>query len=233
MSKIYGYKEKDVLELAKFLQSENDGRLSEKFERFAINSGKSKGTVRNLYYALAKMSKSDQDFCNKYLGGKAVEVEKIVSFSEVEERKLIKEILIKTAQGTSVRKAIKEISKGDEKVALRYQNKYRNAISKKSDLIREIKEQLIEEGVAFKERNIKRCDVVKINDAQFEKLKKEIDGLVGRIQLKERKENEYLRQKIAVLEKENLRLSNLVYRGCDKMNVFDFFRSSEDKGNVH
>ena len=233
MSKIYGYKEKDVLELAKFLQSENDGNLSEKFERFAINSGKSKGTVRNLYYALAKMSKSDQDFCNKYLGGKAVEVEKIVSFSEIEERKLIKEILLKTAQGKSVRKAIKEISKGDEKVALRYQNKYRNALSKKPKLITEIKEELKKEGVVFKENAKNSENSIKIINQQFEKLKKEIDGLVGRIQLKERKENEYLRQKIAVLEKENLRLSNLVYRGCDKMNVFDFFRASEDKGNVH
>ncbi len=233
MSKIYGYREKDVLELAQFLLKEKEGQLSEKFQRFAINSGKAKGTVRNLYYALAKMSQSDQEFCDKYLGGKAVEVEKIVSFSEVEERKLIKDILTLTSRGVSVRKAIKELSEGQEKVALRYQNKYRNAISKKPELIKEIKEQLKEEGVIFKEKDAKNERFIKISDEQFEKLKKEIDGLVGRIQLKERKENEYLRQKIAVLEKENLRLANLLYRGDRKVEVLDFFRAGDGKGHVH
>jgi hypothetical protein len=156
-----------------------------------------------------------------------------VSFSNAEERNLIKEILTKTAKGVSVRRAIKEISKGQEKVALRYQNKYRNALSKKPELINEIKEELKKEGVVFKENTINNANFIKISDQQFEKLKREIDGLVGRIQLKERKENEYLRQKIAVLEKENLRLSSLVYRGHDKINALNFFGISSDKGNVH
>ena len=59
MGKIYGYKNDDVIELAEFLSKEKQGKLTDKFQKFADEHGKAKGTVRNLYYALAKMSKNE------------------------------------------------------------------------------------------------------------------------------------------------------------------------------
>ena len=98
MDKIYGYKQEDVIKLAQFLNEEKNGRLTDKFEKFATATGKAKGTIRNLYYALAKKSNVDQKFCQEFFGGNALKVDKIVEFSDCEERQLIKQILIKNAQ---------------------------------------------------------------------------------------------------------------------------------------
>jgi hypothetical protein len=66
MEKIYGYKEKDVFALANFIKEKGELPLSTLFERFGAINGKAKGTVRNLYYALAKKSNADKEFCQKY-----------------------------------------------------------------------------------------------------------------------------------------------------------------------
>lgn len=54
MDKIYGFKQKDVEKLIKYLDGKQGGSLSKAFEEFAAATGKSKGTVRNMYYAVAK-----------------------------------------------------------------------------------------------------------------------------------------------------------------------------------
>lgn len=230
MSKIYGYKEEDVIKLAEFLVEQKQGKLTEKFEKFARQTGKAKGTVRNLYYALAKMSQNDLEFCKRYFNGQSLKVDKIVEFSDCEERQLIKQILLKKSQGQSVRSAIKDLSLGDEKTALRYQNKYRNAVMKKPELINEIKNQLKKDGVVFDDQ-VKRIDVC-IDETQFLKVKKQINQLVLRISSKERKENEYLRAKVEVLEKENLRLSNQLY-GKSGAEAIKFFRTRSGEGVIH
>ena len=63
-----------------------------------------------------------------------------------------------------------------------------------------------------------------ISPAQFEKLKGEINGLVSRIALKTKKENEFLKERIAVLEKENLKLYNLLYGSATPENALKYFR---------
>ena len=81
MEKIYGYKEKDVLGLAEFIKNRGNASLSSVFEKYGLASGKAKGTVRNLYYALAKFSSENQEFCDKYLDGKPLKVSKIIEFN--------------------------------------------------------------------------------------------------------------------------------------------------------
>ena len=54
MDKIYGFKQKDVELLIKYLKDRQNASLSKEFARFAADTGKSKGTVRNMYYAIAK-----------------------------------------------------------------------------------------------------------------------------------------------------------------------------------
>ena len=78
MEKIYGYKESDMTELAEFLRGRKNETLTKTFEAFAQSSGKAKGTVRNLYYALAKLSASDKRFCDEHLGGKALKVKGLI-----------------------------------------------------------------------------------------------------------------------------------------------------------
>jgi hypothetical protein len=67
MEKIYGYKEKDVIGLAEFLKKKGTLNLSETFVEYGRENGKAKGTVRNLYYALAKRSNFDKEFCQNTL----------------------------------------------------------------------------------------------------------------------------------------------------------------------
>ena len=200
MEKIYGYKEKDVIGLAQFLKERKGEPLSAVFEKYAIKSGKAKGTVRNLYYALAKVVANDKDFNKKYLGDIKLSVGKIVEFDKDEEFNLIKEVLIAKKDGSSIRGKIMEMANGDGKLALRYQNKFRNAMKNKPDLIAEIVKQLKVEGkeISLDEFNDKPQNL--ISETQLLRVKAEINNLVDRVSLKVRKENEQLKSKLNDME---------------------------------
>lgn len=228
MEKIYGYKEKDIIGLAKFLE-ENRGRpLSKIFESFAEKAGKAKGTIRNMYYALAKYSAKDKDFCEKHLGGKPLYVSKIVEFDPSEEKELIKKVLLGKKEGRSARSVITELAGGDIKKALRYQNKYRNAVKNNVRLVSEVIAEMRTGDKAdfvMPKKNV-QSDV---SDVQFRRLKTEIDNLVNRISGKLRRENEYLKSRVASLELENIRLSNLLYGNNKAIDAIKFIGRRSDK----
>ena len=229
MEKIYGYKEKDVVGLAEFLKGKGNASLSETFERYGVLNGKAKGTVRNLYYALAKKSNEDAEFCHKYLDGKPLAVGKIVEFNSCEETTLIKRILIAKNEGRSVRGAIMELSGGDGKTALRYQNKFRNAIKNKPELIANIISEMKKDGKTVGDiEQSKRVEEI-VPEVQFRRLKSEINGMVNRISLKIRKENEYLKERVGVLERENIKLLSLLYGGEKPIDARKFLISKKGK----
>lgn len=229
MDKIYGYKQKDVLALAEFLMQQKDTSLSSVFEEFGAIHGKAKGTVRNLYYALAKKSIEDKEFCQKYLNGKAIKIAKSKGFDENEEKQLIKTILERKTGGNSVRSIIMQMAGGDAKTALRYQNKFRNALKHKPELVTEIAMQIQGQGMDVKFKLKPKTSQSVISEQQFDKLKFEIDGLVQRISSKIQKENQYLKQRIGVLESENLKLIALLYGSDSAGDARKFFKSSTKK----
>ena len=94
MDKMYGFKEKDVIGLAELIKNRGSKSLSDVFNEYGLINGKAKGTVRNLYYALAKKSITDTEFCKKYLDGKPLEVNPIIQFDIEQERELIKKIIL-------------------------------------------------------------------------------------------------------------------------------------------
>ncbi len=207
MKKVYGYKEKDLISLAEFLQTRGGGTLTSTFKEFATQSGKRVGTVRNLYYALAKLSASDEEFCKEHLGGKAIRVAIAKPFCEQEEKALLKKILCAIKEGKSVRKGISELACGDAKKELRYQNKYRSLIKNKKELVKEAVKEIKEEtGVTVTIEDKKR-KLSAPSPVQTERLKREIDGLVERIAFSARKENRLLKERIQKLEEENANLS--------------------------
>lgn len=233
MEKIYGYREKDIIGLAEFLKGKGNASLSETFERYGVLNGKAKGTVRNLYYALAKKSNEDQEFCQKYLGGKPLSVGKIIEFDGAEEKELIKKILIAKNEGRSVRSAIMELSDGDGKTALRYQNKFRNAIKNKPELIEAVIGEMKKEGKEVLLSQQKVCAEEIISEVQFRRLKSEINGMVSRISSKIRKENEYLKERVGVLERENIRLLSLLYGGEQPTDARKFFKTRSGKEYIN
>lgn len=220
MDKIYGYKEQDVIGLARFLKERGHSSLSSTFERYSAFSGKAKGTVRNLYYALAKKSCSDKSFCDKYLDGQEIKVSKIIEFDKCAEKELVKKVLMGKQQGRSVRGVIMELASGDGKLALRYQNKFRNAVKLNpqlvSNVIAEIKgdKSLIHCGYKNSSAN---NNVAYNNDKNLLansfslKIKREIDAFFNKNTTKLQKENEYLKSRVLQLEKQNSALSTMLY----------------------
>ncbi|MBO7149350.1 MAG: hypothetical protein J6V71_00495 [Clostridia bacterium] len=228
MEKIYGYKEKDVIGLAEFLKDRGAESLSSIFTKYALINGKAKGTVRNLYYAVAKRSNVDKEFCDKYLGGKPLAINDIAEFDADEEKKLVKQILIERQNGKSVRSVIMRLSNGDAKLALRYQNKFRNLLKNKPELIAEIVGEIKSEGKGESLIDIEKPNKSPITEQQFNRLKVEIDALIGRISSSLKKENQYLKERIAILETENLRLTALLY-GREKPTAKRYFKANKPK----
>lgn len=176
---------KEVLNAAKSGKS-----LSAVFSEVAKKTGKAKGSVRNYYYNLLKDERQMGELSKTLDGVKNLKACKAQSFSKEDEDFLISSIRNGKKSGKSVRKIIMEISGGDDKLALRYQNKYRNYLSKT-------------------ERERFEKTPIRVEDFKyFDKLSKEIDGLVEKIKdkyavecLKLKKENDELLKQIKMLKK--------------------------------
>ncbi len=191
MNRPYGYKEKDLIDLAEFIVKGGfSGKpLSQGFKDYAAITGKAAGSVRNLYYALAKFSNENAEFTEKHLGGKPVKVEKSEKFSE-EENGIVSKIAEFKSRGVSVRRATICLAGGDAKKALRYQNKYRNALKfSEKQKARESDAQILPTEKFFVKR-----------------LKAEINKLADRLAAGYKKENAKLIRQLAALKAENERL---------------------------
>lgn len=224
MQKLYGYKQNDVIALAKMMAECGEEKLSTIFEKFAYLSGKAVGTVKNLYYTVVRLSQTDKEFCQKYFGGKSLTVSQNNPFDDEQEKWLIDQIKNGVKQGRSVRAIVNHLANGDPKLALRYQNKYRSFLVKNPDTAREIK-------VASNQNEV--SPLPQISNVLMAKLKREIDKLVVKIASKEKKEVEFLKSRIAYLEKENLRLTKLVYGNVVDSQTADWFNRSNPTNLVN
>lgn len=208
MKKIYGYKSSDMLALANLVKERGEVPLSRVFEQFSKTHGKAKGTVRNMYYALAKACQNE-DYASEYLGGENLKVSVIEKFSLEEEKTLLKKVILGVNAGKSVRKIIIESSNGDMKMALRLQNKYRN-LKSDADLYATCVNELIASGLLSNDFATKTVKP-KLKDGVYETLQKEIDKLLERIKTSYAKETEKLKTRICALETENLSLKRGAY----------------------
>lgn len=187
MSKINGYTEEEAAELVKYI---NDGKkagntLSGLFAGYAKKSGRAKGSVRNYYYALLRSTGDER--VKKMLRGTDLRAEKIMPFTEAETDRILKEILMQKSRGVSVRRAVLNLSGGDDKLMLRYQNKYRNVVAKQPERL---------------ERLRRECGLPCVNDETRVRLEEEINGLYERLQ--------------ATLKEENKRLTTVIKRLTDE-----------------
>lgn len=207
--KIYGYKEKDVKGLMELIKNKGDRSLTAVFNEYAARSGKKQGTVRNLYYAMCKKSKADGEFRNGLSGSEALSVNEIKPFGEREECELVKNILLKKKNGSSVRAAIMSLT-DDPKEQLRFQNKFRSVLRTKTELVKEILAE-INAGEADLKSVTKEYYGVSVPEHSLKRLKQEINLLVRKIGEKTQRENAFLKEKISALELENMRLNALLY----------------------
>ena len=186
MNKINGYTEEEARSFVQYMYAgRRAGRtLSSLFEGYAAKSGRAKGSVRNYYYAL--------------LRGTDLKAEPIRAFSEEETDRVLRSILTEKSKGISVRRAVLNLAGGDDKLMLRYQNKYRNVLTKQPERIRQL---------------MRECGIPEEKGAAQKRIEKEIDGLYDRLASSLKSENERLQATIKRLTDENahlrLRVKNL------------------------
>ena len=188
MNKINGYTEEEAKTLVEYIYNgKKAGKtLSGLFASYAQKTGRAKGSVRNYYYALLRSTGDER--VKKMLSGKNLSAEKIMPFSEEETDEILKRILEQKSRGVSVRRAVLNLSGGDDKLMLRYQNKYRNVISKQPERVEKImRENGIEGG----------------GDEIRKKIEDEINGLYNRLASSLKEENKKLTALLKKLTDEN------------------------------
>ncbi len=217
MNKINGYTEEEAKNLVEYIkEGKQKGKtLTYLFETYGIKHGRAKGSVRNYYYALMKNEKGDERIV-QLLDGSSLSVEKIREFTQEETDEALRSILAEKSKGMSVRRAIFNLSNGDDKLMLRLQNKYRNTLKKEPARIAQLAKDM---GL---QEDFTRLSTLEKQAEQEEKEK--ISRLPDRDLLKRKLENEinalYDRLTQALkAENERLRLENLQLKSeIDKQN---------------
>ena len=207
MNKINGYTEEEAKNLVESIkEGKRKGKtLTYLFETYGLNNGRAKGSVRNYYYALMKNEKGDERIV-RLLDGSELSVEKIREFTEEETNAAIRSILAEKSKGLSVRKAIFNLAKGDDKLMLRLQNKYRNTLKKEPTRIATIAKELglSEEHFLSPRQQKSSGEPPRFPGKDFlqRRLEKEINSLYDRLAQALKAENERLREENARLKEE-------------------------------
>lgn len=209
MNKINGYTEEEAKNLVEYIkEGKNKGKtLTYLFETYGLRHGRAKGSVRNYYYALMKNEKCDERIV-KLLDGSSLSVEKIREFTEEETDAALRSILAEKSKGLSVRRAIFNLSKGDDKLMLRLQNKYRNVLKKQPERLAELAAEMGLKDVTIIKAERKTAEKTALPDKDFlrRRLENEINALYDRLAQALKAENERLRAENASLKAENERL---------------------------
>ncbi len=194
MQKINGYSIDEAREFITFIvEGKRQGHsLSSLFSLYAQKTGRAKGSVRNYYYSLLK--KSHLPEVSALLEGTFLEVKKPIKFTDEQTESILRAILIAKSKGQSVRCAIKKMSDGDDRLMLRYQNKYRNVVARQPERIEKI---LAEQSLPIAEE-MKAI------------LEEQIDGLYNRLAQSLREENRRLMSVVKRLTDENALLKSAI-----------------------
>lgn len=75
-------------------------------------------------------------------------VQAFIPFTEAETHDLLRQVLTGCGQGMSVRACVMRMADGDHSRMLRYQNKYRAILKHHPEMIAQVRQELLAEGVA-------------------------------------------------------------------------------------
>ena len=223
MNKINGYTEEEARELITYVEEgkKRGKTLTALFASYGQAHGRAKGSVRNYYYALMKNDRDDERIV-QLLDGRQLTVGTIRAFTDEEADEAIRSILLERSKGVSVRRAIFNLSGGDDKQMLRLQNKYRNTLKKNPEKIVAIERELFGESTLERQKNKKqggRCaangekvmEILRKEEARAllqKRLEKEINALYDRLTRALKHENERLIEENRILRGEIERLKS-------------------------
>ncbi len=232
------WKNQEVKEL--FLEVENvkanNKPLKDAFINHAKKYNRKPNSVRNYYYhEIDNLSKDSKRLEKLKIDLSKHEKSSIIYFSKEEENDLMKKIDDMVSGGMSVRKACYTLSKGDVGQMLRYQNKYRNFLSKTNSanennldgekIIKFTKKRTtltdneIQSLFMGLVRLVKRNAIEEISDkvkVDFENANQELRKAIIELHNKE-KEYKDLKNEFLKIKEENAKLiSNMIKLKCDK-----------------
>ncbi len=118
------------------------------FEIVSDKTGLKVNTIRNYYYRYINSLEDDEGVTE---GGEGTKKTRTVGkpFTAEEVDMLMTTMLKGQAEGKSVRGCANELSGGDAKLLIRYQNKYRNVIANKVGYVESLMEKLTSAGETF------------------------------------------------------------------------------------
>lgn len=159
------------------------------FEAISERTGLKVNTVRNYYYRYINSMVEDGDTPKD---GKRAKKNRSIGkpFTEEEVYTLMTTMLKAQGQGKSVRGCANEMSNGDAKLLIRYQNKYRNVIANKVGYVESLMEEMARKGETFYNPYTKEYIINGKTSSydsyrsqeKFEKMLKETMGNLGQIQ---------------------------------------------------
>ncbi|MBQ3108181.1 MAG: hypothetical protein IJC67_01075 [Clostridia bacterium] len=131
--------EEDALLFETAGRARTEGKsLKAVFEEVASLTGRRPNSIRNYYYARIR----EDDERVRQLGQNAA----FVPFTEEEIEQLLRTVLKEQAKGVSVRACTLAMGNGDNKLMLRYQNKYRSLVKNNPRLVKKVIEEMQMEG---------------------------------------------------------------------------------------
>ena len=207
MNKINGYTEEEAKNLVEFIkEGKQKGKtLTYLFATYGLENGRAKGSVRNYYYTLMKNENHDERIV-RLLDGSDLTVEKIREFTPEETDEVLKNILAEKSKGLSVRRAIFNLAKGDDKLMLRLQNKYRNTLKKQPEKLAALAKELGLKDPVAPAKGDREKKPLPDRDFLRHRLENEINALYDRLTQTLKTENERLRAENEKLKEENARL---------------------------
>ena len=170
--KIQGWGIAEIKKLMDMIANKGDASLLEVFDRHSKIFNRNSYSVRNLYYKLLKLYETDGKVARLLDENGIKNSTTSFHFNENDTEQLMK-ILLRN-EGLSVRGACRKLARGDKKLMIRYQNKYRNTLKHNPQLVEKILTELRAENVRV--RNFKSN--ISIMPVKEEKItEKEIQSL--------------------------------------------------------
>ncbi len=194
--------------------------LSKVFLDIAVGYGYSTGSVRNHYYKVVKNTPKSDSLYQKLGLVDRLKPIFIEEFTRAEEKDLLYQIIKGVASGKSVRKTVYELSSGNEKLALRYQNKFRNLVKTNSPLLTEVTEKV--EGELGVKVNFKK----RVKQSEYLRLEREINQMLDKIVKSVCQENFKLKSDAEKLKKENAILKSVVKKTMQEKEFEKFAKTN-------
>lgn len=155
---ILGWNIEEIKSLILAVKGNTNKNLLKVFEEYAKNTNRNTFSVRNFYYRLIEETNVNKDVSNILEKNGLLKLLKTNHFSESETEKLLYALL--KDEGISVRRACRKLAKNDEKLSIRMQNKYRNALKTQPELVSKILEDLRSKNI--KTRNVSLNNILEL-----------------------------------------------------------------------